>query len=52
MLTSEVLETFLSHQLMREFDMESQAQIMQIFEDVLFELRGEIGDATISELLD
>ena len=51
MLSDKVLEEILLHGYMRNFDMESQAQIIKIFEDVMKKEREENVYATISELL-
>ena len=52
MLSDEMMEKLLINDRMRNFDMESQAQIMQMFEEIIREARDENVYATISELLD
>lgn len=52
MLNDEVMENLLCHYFMKNFTIEAQAQIMQIFEDVIRQTEEANIYATVSELLD
>lgn len=52
MLSDEIMENLLCHYNMRNFTMEAQAQIMQMFEDVIRDAKEANIYATVSELLD
>ena len=52
MMNDEITENLLCHYFMKNFNMEQQAQIMQIFEDIIREAKGANIYATVSELLD
>ena len=52
MLNDEVMQNLLCHYYMRNFNIEQQSQIMQMFEDMIREAKGANIYATISELLD
>ena len=52
MLNDEVMENLLCHYFMKNFTIEAQAQIMQIFEDVIRQAEEANIYATVSELLD
>ena len=52
MLNDEVMQNLLCHYCMRNFTLEQQAQVMQMFEDMIREAKGANIYATISELLD
>ena len=51
MLNDEVMENLLCHYFMKNFTIEAQAQIMQIFEDVIRQAEEANIYATVSELL-
>lgn len=52
MLNERIIEELFNHYYMRNFSIESQTQIIQIFEDIIRNERLVNAYATISELLD
>lgn len=52
MLDDEVMQNLLCHYCMRNFTLEQQVQIMQMFEDMIREAKEANVYATVSELLD
>ena len=52
MLDNEVMENLLTHKCMKNFSIEVQAEIIQMFEDIIRKAKGANIYATISELLD